>query len=91
MEYPLPQFYFKVMSVFNDEMCFLKVAFLFPLAGIELFSSFPSSTVGVFTDFFKVFIHFLFKDLYHIHRYFRLFQGLFLMLQQCRNPQGLLW
>jgi hypothetical protein len=40
---------------------------LFPFSGVGLFYSYPS-TVCVFIDFFKRFIHFLFKDLCHIHK-----------------------
>lgn len=40
---------------------------LFPPSGLGLFYSF-SSSVCFLIDLFKRFIHFLFNDLYHIHK-----------------------
>lgn len=48
---------------------------LFPLSGLKLFYSIPP-TVCIFMDFFKGFIHFHFKDLYHTHKNcFKVFLG----------------
>lgn len=60
----------------------------FPLSGLELFNSFPSN-IYVFIDFFKGFIDFSFKDLYHIHNgCFKAFYSVLAMLEYS-GPAGL--
>lgn len=60
-----PKFF---ISRFPQFCFFFFFLILFPLSGLEMFYLFISTFCFVLIDFFKEFIHLLFKNLYHVHK-----------------------